>query len=224
VIAAALASIIPLPVELPSVDAQASPELFYSRCPGAAGRDIVLFLSRIDPKKGIELLLQSFAQISEELPNCVVVIAGEGTEEYEKSLRDQAGDLGIASRVFWPGFLSGLDKAAAFAAATIFVLPSHSENFGIAAAEALAAGVPVLLSDQVAVADDVREADAGVVVKCDVGAIAKALRQLLINPAIRSTLAAKGRTLAGERYSHAAVGRKLKRLYESVMQEERSPS
>jgi glycosyltransferase involved in cell wall biosynthesis len=224
VIAAAPSAIIPLPVELTAADAPSSPEPFYCRCPGAAGREVVLFLSRIDPKKGIELLLQSFAQISEEFPNCVLVIAGKGTEEYEKSLQDKANDLGIASRVLWPGFLSGTDKAAAFASATIFVLPSYSENFGIAAAEALAAGVPVLLSDKVAVADDVQEEDAGLVVKCDARAITNALRQLLINPAMRYALAARGRNLAGERYSHAAVGRELNKLYESVLQEERSPA
>jgi glycosyltransferase involved in cell wall biosynthesis len=178
---------------------------------------MILFLSRFDPKKGIELLLEAFAQVGGEFHNCVLVIAGKGSEAYESRLRDLAAQLGIAGRVFWPGFVSGPQKAAAFGEATIFVLPSYSENFGIAAVEAMAAGVPVLLSDQVAVADDVREAHAGRVVRCEAAAIATALRELLADPTGRSTLARKGRDLVRDRYSLPEVGRKLIKLYESVM-------
>ncbi|MFN2508809.1 MAG: glycosyltransferase [Chthoniobacterales bacterium] len=189
---------------------------FYTRFPEAAGRQVLLFLSRIDPKKGIELLLEAFASLRGEFPDALLVIAGDGEVPYVRQLHAAAERLSIDQHVLWPGFLSGADKRAAFRAATMFVLPSHSENFGIAAAEALAAGVPVLLSDQVAVADDVREAGAGVVVPCDSKAIATGIRRLLTDSVTRASFSAKGQDLARARYSTQSVQAALVNLYASL--------
>ena len=211
-------SIIPLPIEVPEPAAPAAVRTLNDRFPQLIGREMILFLSRIDPKKGIELLFEAFAAVRREFPQALLMIAGEGDEGYVNALKKSAERLGIAGDVVWPGFLAGEQKRAAFASAAAFVLPSYSENFGIAAAEALAAGIPVLLSDQVAVADDVRDASAGLVVSCNAAAIAEGLRQLLANAALRDEFAARGRALVTERYSSAAVGQQLRTLYESVMQ------
>ncbi len=98
----------------------------------------------------------------------------------------------------------------------MFVLPSYSENFGIAAAEALAAGVPSILSENVAVADYAKAADAALVVPCEDGAIAGALRQLLGDEQLRERLAANGRSLVRDRFSSKAVGKSLRELYEEL--------
>lgn len=217
VVADTASAIIPLPVEIFPENDRASAGPFYGRFPEAVDRQVVLFLSRIDRKKGIELLLEAFASVLVEFPGALLVLAGNGEEGYIAELRGKAEGFGIASHVLWAGFLSGADKRGAFVAATLFVLPSYSENFGIAAAEALAAGVPVLLSDQVAVADDVREHGAGVVVSCEANSIADGLRQLLANPTLRSTFSTKGKALVAERYSMLAIGGQLKSLYASVV-------
>lgn len=215
-VAATRSAIIPLPIEQPN-SSGATVDAFHGRFNEANGAHVVLFLSRIDRKKGIELLLQAFADVHREFPRAVLVIAGSGEEGYVRELHAQADRLNLGSRVLWPGFVTGADKEAAFAAATLFVLPSYSENFGIAAAEALAAGVPVLLSDQVAVADDVVDAEAGVVVRCEAGAIAAALRELLGDPELRAKVSLRGKALVEERYSLITVGAQLKNLYESVV-------
>ena len=108
-------------------------------------------------------------------------------------------------------------RAAALAAASVFVLPSASENFGIAAAESLAAGVPTIVSEEVALSSDIRRYDAGVVVKRDVQQLAGAISDLLSNKERAAGLAANGRWLAEERYSPEAVGRALHELYQKLI-------
>jgi glycosyltransferase involved in cell wall biosynthesis len=108
-------------------------------------------------------------------------------------------------------------KAAALAVADVFVSPSASENFGIAAAESLVGGVPTIVSEDVALSDDIRRYDAGVVVKRDVQQLAGAIGDLLSNRERAAGLAANGRRLAEERYSPEAVGKALHDLYQKII-------
>jgi glycosyltransferase involved in cell wall biosynthesis len=177
----------------------------------------VLFLSRIDPKKGIELLLEAFSSVQKETENLLLVIAGSGDRHYEASLRQEADKLGIAQDVIWAGFVTGEDKAAALAAAEIFVLPSYSENFGIAAAEAFAAGKACVLSDQVGLAQDAGRANAAVVVPCDANALADAIRSVLANPEQQQRLGQAALLFATDRLSMAAVGEQLDEAYRAAI-------
>lgn len=208
--------IIPIPMESACTGDASG---FYERFPKATGRRIVLFLSRLDRKKGVELLLTAFQEVRKKFPDALLVIAGAGEEGYAEHLEQRARELGCESDLIWTGYVEGDAKAAVLAAATVFALPSYSENFGVAAAEALAAGIPVLLSDRVALAEDVRAADAGVVVECTAKAIAEGLELLLPEAELRARLGERGREFARERYSPDTVGRKLKSLYESVVKE-----
>jgi glycosyltransferase involved in cell wall biosynthesis len=108
-------------------------------------------------------------------------------------------------------------KAAALAVADFFVLPSASENFGIAAAESLAAGVPTIVSEEVALSGDIRRYDAGVVVQREVQQLAGAICDLLSNSERAATLSANGRRLVEERYSPEAVGKALHALYQKII-------
>jgi len=119
--------------------------------------------------------------------------------------------------VIWTGHLSGEMKAAALAASDVFVLPSASENFGIAAAESLAAGVPTIVSEEVALSSDIRQYDAGVVVKRDVQQLAGAISDLLSNREKAAMLAANGRRMVEERYSQEAIGKALQELYQKII-------
>ena len=164
-----------------------------------------------------------------------LVIAGDGEEAYVRELKERARRSlrsGSASGsacptkeerdeedygIIWTGHLSGEMKAAALAAADVFVLPSASENFGIAAAESLAAGVPTIVSEEVALSADIRRYDAGVVVKRDVQQLARAISDLLSNKQTATTLAANGYRLVEERYSPKAVGKALHELYQKII-------
>ncbi len=212
----ARSEIIPLPIEV-AENASCSPALLLAKFPQARGRDVVLFLSRLSEKKGIELLLAAFNQLRQERANAILVIAGDGEPEYAASLRRLVHELGLADAVIWTGFLAGAAKAAAFGAASAFVLPSYSENFGIAAAEALAAGVPTVLTEGVAISGDVLKAGAGLVVPADAKSIAAAILQLLDDPEASAELGKRGRQLVKECYSHEAIGEALVNLYGSIL-------
>jgi glycosyltransferase involved in cell wall biosynthesis len=187
--------------------------------PAERGSDspIILFLSRIDRKKGLELLIAAFGGVREAFPGARLVIAGSGDESYEEELRRMIDLAGITEAVTWLGFVEGEEKATALGAATVFALPSHSENFGVAAVEALAAGAPVVLSSSVGIAPEVEGAEAGLVVPNDAAALRTALERLLGDEALRCRLAANGRGLARERWSTEVTTRQLVALYDEIV-------
>ena len=128
-----------------------------------AGRSYLLFLSRIHPKKGCDLLLQAFAKIAPAHPKLHLIMAGPDAVGMRKHLQTIVDQAGLTDRVHWPGMLKGDAKWGAFAVSEAFVLPSHQENFGIAVAEALACGRPVLISDQVNIAPEIEADGCGIV-------------------------------------------------------------
>ena len=145
--------VVALGAESPPHDPEISIPAFYKKCPAVEGHPFLLFLGRIDPKKGCDLLLEAFASVND--PNLHLVIAGPDANNWRAELEVFAERNGIANRVHWPGMLQGEAKWGAFAASEAFILPSHQENFGIAVVEALACGKPVLLSGEINIALDV---------------------------------------------------------------------
>jgi len=216
--ATARAAVIPLGIELAGFENLPGPDLFLARFPEAAGRSLVLFLSRLDAKKGLDLLLPAFASVKRIHPQARLVVAGDGEETLCRHLKSEAQRLGLKDDIIWPGFLRGAEKLSAFAAATVFVLPSYSENFGIALVEAMAAGVPCVTTEGVAVAEDIRERGAGWVVPPDTAPLAQALTLALGDDDARIRKAASARRLAHERFSSAAMGSALSGLYAELVQ------
>jgi glycosyltransferase involved in cell wall biosynthesis len=146
-----------------------------------------------------------------------LLIAGTGTRDYVANLVALASALGLDNHVVWAGHMDGDLKASALAGAQLFVLPSFSENFGIAAAEALMAGLPCLLGEGVAIATDVVQAGAGVAVVPEPDAIATGLRQLLAADASEyARMSANAAALARDKFSVDAMGRNLSFLYQSI--------
>ena len=116
-----------------------------------------------------------------------------------------------------PGFLQGEEKAAALADADVFVLPSYSENFGIAVTEAMAAGCPVVVTDQVAIHTDIAAANAGIVVKCDAGELAVAICRVLEDRPAADLMGSNGKCLTQTQYSLNAVTTKLVAAYNAAL-------
>lgn len=191
------------------------PHLSTGREPGAV--TTFLFLSRLHPKKQLELLLEALARLRHRRSDAAwrLRIAGEGEPDYVRDLQARAQRLGIAERCQWLGFVAGAPKQELLAAADWFVLPSASENFGIAAVEALAAGTPVILSPGVAVAEAVAAAAAGVVVAATPEALAEALERALVPPPAAMVQAA--RQLAANVYAWGAIAACLEQRYRSLL-------
>jgi glycosyltransferase involved in cell wall biosynthesis len=201
--------VIPLGVELPE---PGDPESMRARFPALRGARVLLFLSRLDPKKNLEGLIDAFSEVAPE-------VCGSGASGYVDSLKARATANGVGERVVWAGEVRGAEKASAFALADLFVLPSLSENFGIAVVEALAARVPVVVSDGIPLASRIVEVGAGWRCGTDGPSVAAALRAAL-DPAIdRRAVGERGRALVAAEYSVDVMGQRLKALYEQILRE-----
>ncbi|WP_040605752.1 glycosyltransferase [Salisaeta longa] len=184
-----------------------------------ASRPTVLFLSRLHPKKNIEGLLEAWRQVVQACPTAHLQIAGTGAEPYVAARKKQARTLGIDASVTFCGFLTGADKAAALARAWVFVLPSHQENFGIAVLEAVAAGLPVVISPEVQLASFVQQHDLGRVTDRSPDAIAAALTTLLQDRERRASIAARTSDAVAATFGRSVVGQQLRQMYESTAQQ-----
>lgn len=138
-------------------------EAFYKAYPYLKQKRVLLFLSRIHAKKGCDLLIQAFVKVAKDNPALHLVMVGPDQDGWQAKLEKQAKSLGIGERITWTGMLSGDLKWGAYRAAEVFVLPSHSENFGIVVAEALACGLPVLITDKVNIWREIEAEKAGLV-------------------------------------------------------------
>ncbi|MGD0073984.1 MAG: glycosyltransferase, partial [Candidatus Binataceae bacterium] len=185
---------------------------------GSPSRQTVLFLSRLDRKKGLELMLLALADLAPCYPELRCVIAGSGNRAYEARLKRAVRRLGLGDRVRFVGFVSGDAKQALFDSCDIFVLPSQDENFGLAAVEAMAAGMAVVLTREVAISDAVAAAQAGLVIEPDREALAISLTALLQDPALAQKCGRNARRLTIEQFSWHIVTRKLIQMYDRVRQ------
>ncbi len=147
----------------PEGDAEAEKREFLAHYPDLQGKRLALFMGRIHPKKGCDLLIEAYAKVLGQDPDWHLVIAGPDQVGLRENLHYRAAELGIAPRITWTGMLSGTMKWGALRSAEVFVLPSHQENFGIAVAEALAAGTPTLISNKVNIWREIEADGAGIV-------------------------------------------------------------
>jgi glycosyltransferase involved in cell wall biosynthesis len=155
----------------------------HALLPNLGGRSYLLFLSRIHPKKGCDLLVRAFAACAAGMANVDLVIAGPDQVGWKKELQLLASSLGIAERVHWPGMLTGPAKWGAFRGASAFVLPSHQENFGIVVAEAMSCGLPVLVTNKVNTWREVDASGSGFVENDDLEGVERLIRRFVDLPA-----------------------------------------
>jgi glycosyltransferase involved in cell wall biosynthesis len=147
----------------PEGDAEAEKLEFLTHYPELRSKRLALFMGRIHPKKGCDLLIEAYAKVLGQDPDWHLVNAGPDQVGLRENLNYRAAEIGIAPRVTWTGMLSGTMKWGALRSAEVFVLPSHQENFGIAVAEALAAGTPTLISNKVNIWREIEADGAGIV-------------------------------------------------------------
>lgn len=179
-----------------------------------AGRPTVLALGRISWEKGLDRLLAALPQA----PAARVVIAGADADGQAAFLADIARRLGVADRVtLLARFVDGADKEALFAAVRLFAMTSLSENFGLAAFEAMRRGLPVLATANVGMSEIVGDAGAGLVVDAAPQAVARGLNVLLADPAASRTMGEAGRARVVADYGWPAATQRMEALYRSVL-------
>lgn len=166
---------------------------FREQMPSLGQRPYLLFLSRIHRKKGCDLLVEAFARCAADFPDVDLVIAGPDRDGLVPKYRARAEALGIAGRIHWPGMVTGDSKWGGLRGALAFILPSHQENFGIAVAEALACGVPVMTTDKVNIWREVEAGGAGLIATDTVDGIEGLLRRMLaLSPEARALMGDAG--------------------------------
>jgi len=186
--------------------------------PAWARAPYVLVLSRLHPKKGLELLVEVFLDVVQggEFPQWRLVVAGDGEPTYVRSLKRLVCERNGEAHVVFTGWLEGEARTAALQGAQLFALPSHQENFGLGVVEALGCEVPVLISDHVAVADEVRAAEAGWVAPRQRSALREAVEEALGDEGERARRGRAGRALVSRRFRWSTIAAELHALYSSL--------
>lgn len=180
---------------------------------------LVLFMSRIDPKKGLDLLIPTLERLLVKNCDFHFVLAGTNPQDpnYEQNIQQQIKNSTITSCTTITGFVTGELKAALLQAADVFVLPSYYENFGIAVAEAMVAGTPVVISDQVHIWEEVQDAEAGWVCACEVEALTNSLGEALLNTEELRRRGAKAQEYALRNYSWNAIALTMIQAYRQIV-------
>jgi len=193
------------------------PSSFAARFPALAHRRIILFLGRLHPVKQPEVVIEAFHRISRDITDTWLVMAGPADATYLRTLQTLVESLGIGSRVLFTGMLRDRAIQEAYRAASVFVLPSGHENFGVAVAEAMAAECPVIVSDRVGLAPTILQVEAGLVTPPEVEATAHAMRALLRDASLRLSMGRNGRRFVLEQLTAEKVARDLVDLYEDIL-------
>ncbi len=176
----------------------------------------VLFLSRIHPKKNIECLIDAWPRVLAGMPRAELVIAGNGDPAYVDALKTRAKTLGVG-QIRFPGFVAGEKKTEMLAKASLFVLPSFQENFGVAVMEAIGAGLPVVISEHVQLADFVTKNDLGHVITPEPEPLAFSILEILHSKAYQDHCRAQGPAAIRQDFSLQQVGKQLVTMYQSVL-------
>ncbi len=194
--------VVPYGTTGPDFGVQESREAFEQEFPELCGKRFLLYLSRIDPKKGCDLLIRSFAKFAGHDPDLMLVMAGPDLGHWMPKLKALAKEVGIAHRIAWPGMLKDAIKWGAFYHSEVYVLPSHQENFGIAVAEAMACGKPVLTTNQVNIWPDIVETGSGIVEPDTQEGIDTLLQRWFATPTEeREAMGQRAMQLFGERFN-----------------------
>lgn len=177
---------------------------------------IILFLSRIHYKKRPDLLIKSLDKIAIN-NNFHLIVAGTGEVNYISQLEELINTLKLKNRISFAGFVEGYDKQLLLQGADIFVLPSFSENFGIAVAEAMIVGLPVIITPGVQIAPEIAQAKAGLIVEGNEESLGNAITELLRFPKLREQLGQNAHEFATKEYAWKEITHKLVDAYTSII-------
>ena len=208
--------VIPLGVQLQELPA---PGFARSQLNIPSGVPLLLYMSRIDPKKGLDLLIPALETLLDEGIEFHFILAGSNPQDpqYERQIQERIKGSSLKKRTTISGFVSGTLKAGLLRDADLFILPSYYENFGIAVAEAMAAGTPVAISDGVYIWEEVRKAEAGWVCTCQVEDLRAALRLALADADELQRRGDRARDYALQHYSWQAIARQTLQVYQELL-------
>jgi glycosyltransferase involved in cell wall biosynthesis len=181
---------------------------------GLKDKKIILHMGRINFKKGLDILVKSFARVARKRNDVHLVLAGPDNEGYGKKVSRWVDEEGIGDRTLFTGMLHGEEILAAYHDADIFALPSYSENFGMTVIEAMACGLPVVISDKVNIWREVQKGGAGLV---DADKFANAFISLLDDKDSGRRMGDAGKVLVRSRYTWSSIVHELMKVYQDIL-------
>jgi len=230
------AAVVPYVIDLSEFDDIPERDTLRDRYPILKGRKTILFLSRVNRKKGLDILIKAFAIVEKQRDDVHLLIVGNDesgyAEQVKKWIRDcgmfyddqgtedggpEFGENGNNVKITFAGMLTGEEKVQAYAGSDIFVLPSYSENFGLVVVEAMACGIPVIISNEVGIHKEIAESKAGVVIKTDPKQLAEAIMALLENPEMSKEMGRNGLQAVKERFAPDKVTDSMIETYQSIL-------
>ena len=192
-------------------------ENFKIHYPQLRNKKVILFLGRINWKKGLDILAKAYGRIARQREYVHLLIVGNDESGYEKRVKRWLKEERVLDKVTFTGMLTGKEKLRAYTASDIFVLPSYSENFGMSVIEAMACGIPVVISDQVGIHREVSANNAGVIVECNEESVGKGVKSILDNKNFAEELSFNAKKMVREYYSIDNVADKMIETYRQIL-------
>ena len=208
---------LPLGADMPPPDESLNSVVWRDKYPILKDKKIVLFMSRLDPKKGLDILLAALGSISSRRRDFALVVAGSGDPQYESKLRSLVTGLGLQDITLFVGMVEHDDKWALLREADLFALPSHHEAFPNAVVEAMAAGLPVVVSEHVGISDAIHKAGVGLVTSLDPVEVESAIDSLLSDESLRRSLGEAGAKYVREHWSWEQTTADIAKAYDSIV-------
>ncbi len=215
----ATSCVVPLAMDLAPFESMPAPEVAHAAFPGAHwnGDPVVLFVGRLHPVKGVDLLLKAFKRTLDAGIAANLLIAGSGDADEERSLNNLAQELSLGDRVAFLGHIRSEAKIALYGAADLFVLPSLHENFGFVLPEAMAAGTACCTTPGVAIWKELETCGGALIVDRDPGSIASGLSELLADRPRLDAMGASGKAWAFENLARDRVVAAFEAMYRQAM-------
>ncbi|NCN53227.1 glycosyltransferase [Candidatus Wolfebacteria bacterium] len=211
------AIILPNGLDPSDFSSRVEPGSFRKKFNIAKDQHVILFLSRLDWKKGLDTLIPAFNKVAEQQPKAILVLAGGDDEGYKKEIEKLIDKYNLKEKVIFTGMIVGDDKTGAFQDSDVFVLPSYSDTFGMVVLEAMYFGLPVVITENVGIAPAIARASAGLVIKKDINELAEAILKILKNPDLAKKMGEAGRQLVRKEFSWSQIAEKFIKEYDNLI-------
>jgi glycosyltransferase involved in cell wall biosynthesis len=208
---------IPNGIRLEDYNDQREKGAFISQFPILQNKKVILFMSRLNVKKGLDLLLPAFQKYNRQFQDSILVLAGPD-DGYENTARQFIADNQMENEILLPGMLTGELKKAALRDADVFVLPSYSEGFSIAVLEAMASGLACIVSDKVGFAEYIEQYDSAAITPVSVEGLTIQLKNIMQNDSLRTELAEKAYKMVVENFDIRIIANQMLKAYSELRQ------
>lgn len=216
-------AIVPNGIHKQDFEALSNPEIFYQQFPHTRNKTLIIFLGRIDPKKGLDLLATAFAKVHSQFSQTHLILAGPDNIGFSRVAENYFAQAGCLDAVTFTGMLTGSLKNAALAAASIYVAASYSEGFSISVLEGMAAKLPCVITKGCNFPEAATR-QAALVVDINADKIADGLIWCLANPQQAKLMGDRARQLIFEKYTWEQIASQMEEVYTSILQHKLLPA